>query len=52
MRELKDLKLNGDAVDGFNYVHKFIICHQKLLEICVEVIESEILMNFVENTSD
>jgi len=51
-RELKDLKLDGDAVDGFDYVNKFIIGHQKLLEIGAEAKESEMLVNFVENITD
>eukprot|EP00557_Chaetoceros_sp_GSL56_P014026 CAMPEP_0176478512 /NCGR_PEP_ID=MMETSP0200_2-20121128/1227_1 /TAXON_ID=947934 /ORGANISM="Chaetoceros sp., Strain GSL56" /LENGTH=1865 /DNA_ID=CAMNT_0017874457 /DNA_START=317 /DNA_END=5915 /DNA_ORIENTATION=+ len=51
-RELKDLKLDGDTVDGFDYVNKFIIGHQKLLEIGAEAKESEMLVNFVENITD
>lgn len=51
-RELKDLKLDGDVIDGFDYVNKFIIGHQKLLEIGAEAKESEMLVNFVENITD
>jgi hypothetical protein len=51
-RELKDLKLDGDTVDGFVYVNKFIIGHQKLLEIGSRGERSEMLVNFVENITD
>ena len=51
-RELKELKLDGDSVDGFEYVNKFILAHQKLKEASGTANDAEMLTNFVENIVD
>ena len=51
-RDLKALKLDGDDIDGFDYFNKFILHHNKLVEIGAKSSEPEILVNFVENIID
>jgi hypothetical protein len=51
-RELKALKLDGDSVNGFDYVNKFILAHQKLKQASGTANDADMLNSFVENITD
>ena len=51
-RELKALKLDGNDIDGFEYVNKFILAHNKLKNASGTANEAEMLVNFVDNIID
>eukprot|EP00957_Ditylum_brightwellii_P181847 13853257-Ditylum_brightwellii.AAC.2 len=50
--ELKGLKLDGDYIDGFNYVNNHIVLYNKLDQLGAKTTDVEQMTMFVENIVD
>ena len=50
--ELEDLKLDGDTVDGFDYVNSFITKHNALKQVGVTKSVNIKMQRFVDNITD
>ena len=51
-KELRELKLNGDDIDGFEYVNHFINKINRLTELGEKRDDTHLLQSFVENIVD